>query len=63
MSYADKIFLEVLESNRRHLVALAARVVGCAWWGEEIMQDAYIRIIRAGAAPQDIQPPQGYLNG
>ncbi|PYD62515.1 sigma-70 family RNA polymerase sigma factor [Gluconacetobacter entanii] len=61
VSYADKIFLEVLESNRCHLVALAARVVGCAWRGEEIVQDAYIRIIRAGAAPQDIQHPLGYL--
>ncbi|CAM2899155.1 sigma-70 family RNA polymerase sigma factor [Komagataeibacter xylinus] len=61
MSYADKIFLEVLESNRRHLVALAARVVGCAWRGEEIVQDAYVRIIRASATPQDIRHPLGYL--
>ena len=61
MSYADKIFVEVLESNRRHLVALAARVVGCAWRGEEIVQDAYIRIIRADTASEGIEHLLRYL--
>lgn len=61
MSHADKIFVEALQSNRKQLIALAARVVGCSWRGEEIVQDAYLRIMRGGNAPEGIQHPLHYL--
>lgn len=61
VSHADEIFVEALQTNRKQLVALASRVVGCSWRGEEIVQDAYLRVMRGGGAPEGIQHPLHYL--
>lgn len=58
-SVEDRLLGEYM-SHRPQLHALATRLMGCRWKGEEIVQEAYLRMT-ADTAARDIQRPFQFL--
>jgi RNA polymerase sigma-70 factor, ECF subfamily len=51
--------VDVFQSHRRQLFAVAYRMLGSASDAEDVVQDAWLRY--AAARPSDLRSPQAYL--
>lgn len=62
MTCADDGVLQTYLTHRPQLHALATRITGCRWKGEEIVQDAYFRVTaEARTECPTVQRPFQYL--
>lgn len=61
MSALNRLLSEMFRLHNRELVSFATRLVGSRDNGEEIAQDAYMRVAGRGAKADAIEYPKSYL--